>query len=48
MNYKTVICPVCKATLEIEEDDRLKACYGQGHITLREWQDKQKKKDNDE
>ena len=43
-------CPVCKQIVDLEDEDKIKACYGEGHITLKEWEykqehDKEKEKD---
>jgi endogenous inhibitor of DNA gyrase (YacG/DUF329 family) len=39
-------CKSCGEEIELQDDDRIKVCCGQGqkHITLKEWEEKQRRK----
>jgi hypothetical protein len=43
---KIEVCKICKQKIELQDDDRIKVCCGEGqkHITLKDWEEKQRRK----
>jgi len=35
-------CKICGEKIELENDDQIKICYGIGHITRKQFEQKQK------
>jgi len=36
-------CKICNEMIELEEDDSIRICYVIGHVTQKQWENKQRK-----